>query len=645
VIGALMAMSSVAMAEDLPRYESGKCLFEGADELGARVACGTLVVHEDHAKADGRVVNVAVAVVKASGPNVHRDPLVYLSGGPGEPGTGSVTRWLEHPVAQSRDIILVDQRGTGRSDPLCPDLAKELIGVMADDLTPEQDVARNREAAGDCLKSLRDRGVEPSAYGSAATAADLEALRKLLGYDEWNLLGVSYGTRLALTAMRDFPEGIRSVVLDSPFAPHDDFYESMRDAFPPALERLAADCDDDANCKRGGSDVKTEISALLDAIEQKPLVVRIDDPELLPDGKFVVNRQDMHMLLGFQIRDAGVRAVLPAFVRAWRQGNTESLALLIKIFAHMYRSVDVGKHYAVQCYEEMPFSALRDGHHEGAASAFLDAAAAVCADWKLPLADARENEPVPSAIPTLLLSGELDFGTSTANARRTATFLSNGTVIEVPGAGHSVGGHGCVADVVASFLDGPDRPPDASCMAAHPTPPPMGALRLSGGPLHLFRGLQGSQPLGILWLTVTLLMLALAAVIWPIRGLWRWRRRRAVGSDSAKPSSKRRLKTIAHASLGLAAVTAWVFIVGLADTIAGMMGGDYAIAVLAGLPSDTSGLFMLPKATALLVCCGITAMVLSWRGTSWSKLERIHYLVTCVSGIALLVFLGTYELF
>jgi pimeloyl-ACP methyl ester carboxylesterase len=630
-----MALSHIAAARpEVPRYDEHGCAFDGAEALGSRVACGTLVVPESYAHPDdGPVVNVAVAVVKAAAPDAQPDPLVYLSGGPGEPAIASAASWAAHPAARSRDIVLLDQRGTGRSDPLCPDLAEQLVHIMAEDLTPEEDVARNRKAAADCLAALESRGVDPSAYGSATTAADLDALRGLLGYEKWNLLGVSYGTRLALTAMRDVPRGIRSVVLDSPFAPQDDFHAMLRGSFAPAVDRLAGDCARHDGCAREGGEVDQEISALLDMLDTTPVVLRVDEPDLFPSGRIVINRQDMEWLLRLQLRDAGVRAVLPALVRAWRRGHTESLATLVKVFARMWSTIDVGKYYAVQCLEEMPFSASPSA--AGPPIAFLDATASVCADWNLPAAPARENEPVESAIPTLLLAGELDFGTSHASALRTARHLPRSTVLQVPGAGHSVGGHGCTGDVIASFVDAPLATLESSCLASHPAPPPMGALRPSPGPLELLRGLEGDRPMDLIWIAITLLLLAIAVVLWPLRALWRWYRKADV--DAPPP----RLKTIAHASLGLAAGVAWVFAVGLASAMAELLKSDYAVAVLAGLPGDTTLLFLLPKAAALLVVGAVVAAALSWRSRSWSRLERVHYVLTLVSGVAFLVFLGT----
>jgi pimeloyl-ACP methyl ester carboxylesterase len=150
-------------------------------------------------------------VLKAAGPNPKPDPVVYLSGGPGGRGIETVSSWRDRAFSRDRDIVLIDQRGTGSSDPLCPESAKEVIELMAKDLSPSEDVEQNVQVAQRCLDSLRQRSIDPGAYGSAVTVGDLEALRVQLGYGSWNLLGISYGTRLALTATRDRPEGIRSV--------------------------------------------------------------------------------------------------------------------------------------------------------------------------------------------------------------------------------------------------------------------------------------------------------------------------------------------------------------------------------------------------------------------------------------------------
>ncbi len=410
VFGILLSSQRV-YAQPLPRYERGPCTFHGADSLGSKAECGTLLVHEGSGP-NHRTLRISVAVLKAPGAKAKPDPVVYLSGGPGGRGMDDAHAWLTRPFARERDIVLVDQRGTGQSDALCPDAAKDVVRLMARDLSPADDMAGNVAIARRCLRDLRQRGRNPVDYSSAATAMDLERLREALGYEKWNLLGISYGARLGLTVMRDHPEGIRSVVLDSPFPPSEDFYLTLRQSSRAALQRLTADCAAAPSCST--VDIEAGLAAFEAELASRPLALDMDDPEIAPGGTFVLNVQDLRFLVTELLAFGSTRAVLPAFVHAWRMGHRDSLVALFKVMAHAFDGHDVGKYYAVQCHEEMPFSVLGGldrtaNPGEGASYvAFHDAAPWVCADWGLPVAPVRENAPVRSAIPALLIAGELD---------------------------------------------------------------------------------------------------------------------------------------------------------------------------------------------------------------------------------------------
>jgi pimeloyl-ACP methyl ester carboxylesterase len=646
LLAALLTAASLGRAQpSAARYERGACSFEGAASLAGKVECGSLLVLEDRARPDGRTVRLSVAVLKATGPSPKPDPVVYLSGGPGGRGIEGVEGWLARPFARDRDIVLVDQRGTGSSGPLCPDSAKEIVRLMAQDLSPADDIAQNVAVARRCLEDLRRRGVDPTAYASAATAVDLNTLRSALGYEQWNLLGISYGTRLALTAMRDDPQGIRSVVLDSTFPPAEDFYRNLSLSVGPALDRLGADCAAVPSCRQSVGDLRAEVTAFEAELAQHPLSLRIDDPEYVPGGTFVVNPQDLRFVIGEQLVFGSSRAVLPAFVHAWRMGNTESLAALFRITAQVLGGHDVGKYYAVQCFEEMPFSdAGLDA--SGVPAAFHDAARAVCADWKLPSADARENEPVRSPIPALLLAGELDPRAPAEFSRRAVARLEHGQLIEVPGAAHNTLGEGCVGDVVAVFLDDPSRRPDSSCLARRQALAPLGAVHVTSGPLTLLRATRRGELATLLWLGASLLVLLSAAVIWPLRGVWRWRRgKRATAGQMPRGSVRsRRLKMAAHASLGLGALVAWVLVLALVRASLRLFSGQYALAIVLGLP-DVAALFVLPKVVLLTTLGSLVAAVLAWRQPAWSRFERWHYLLTLGAAVAMLAFLVRYQLF
>ncbi|MCC6898221.1 MAG: alpha/beta fold hydrolase [Polyangiaceae bacterium] len=591
---------------------------------------------EDRNHPAGRSIRIAVAVLKATGPNPKPDPVVYLSGGPGGRGIDAVESWRARPFARDRDIVLLDQRGTGSSDALCPGTVPAVLEIMARDLSPADDVAENVALARRCLNDLRRRGVEPTAYASAATAADLAVLIGALGYQSWNLLGVSYGTRVALTAARDHPLGIRSVILDSPFPPDADFYQNLPLGYASALARLGSDCAAATSCREPVGDVPSEVERLEAELEERPLTVRID-AAWAPGGSFVVNAQDLRFLVGEQLAFAASRAVLPALLREWRRGRTESLASLFEASARVLGDHDLGKYYAVQCHEEMPFSSVRSGMGGRVArrpTAFHDATPAVCADWQLPSADAREQEPIRSHVPALVLAGELDQRAPPGDARRTAGHLPRGALFELPGAGHGALGDACAGELVAAFLDDPDRRPTAACLTRRRVAIPLGSVHSTRGPLRLLRAARHRQLVAPVWLGGSLLVLVLAVVVWPLRQLWRWHRH----------VPWQGLEALAHGSLALSALLSAAFIGALAEASIGLLGGDYALAVLAGLPGDTRALFMLPKLALLAMAGSVVAAVLARRNAAWSQLATLHYFVTLTAALALVGFLNSYDL-
>jgi len=201
----------VARAEDLPRFEPASC---GSFDLHEENAeCGFLIVPENRDEPGKRTLRLAVAILKSRSANPQPDPVIYLHGGPGGSAISGASRWLDHPLREDRDFILLDQRVTGYSEPaLCPQLSRDDMVVAARDLSPDQATAARLALSLACRDALLERGVDLGSYNSDGSAADLVDLRRVLGYDSWNLYGISYGTKLALTTLRNSPEGIRSVV-------------------------------------------------------------------------------------------------------------------------------------------------------------------------------------------------------------------------------------------------------------------------------------------------------------------------------------------------------------------------------------------------------------------------------------------------
>jgi pimeloyl-ACP methyl ester carboxylesterase len=207
------------------RLEKVDCsAFKGLDVSGAIVQCGYLIVPENRSNPQSRTIKVAYAIIKARGSNPQPDPVVYLTGGPGDNAIKWISDFSGKPMGEKRDILLVDPRGLGYSQPTMQCPMHNLPGIITQDTAPtaEDILAQDVHWARSCRDLLASQGFDLTAYNTIASAGDLSDLRQALGYSQWNLYGISYGTRLALVTMRAFPEGIRSVVLDSVIPPQVD---------------------------------------------------------------------------------------------------------------------------------------------------------------------------------------------------------------------------------------------------------------------------------------------------------------------------------------------------------------------------------------------------------------------------------------
>ena len=181
------------------------------------VQCGYLTVPENRARPNGRHIRIFVMRAPAVSAKPRRDPVVYLSGGPGGAGSFEVAFMLQHGINADREVIFVDQRGTHRADPLlaCPGWEQFIFDAVSLPFAADSSTATDTEVVKACRDQLAATGVDLAAYNTTENAADIADLRVALGIDSWNVYGVSYGSRLALTVLRDHPQGIRSVVLDS----------------------------------------------------------------------------------------------------------------------------------------------------------------------------------------------------------------------------------------------------------------------------------------------------------------------------------------------------------------------------------------------------------------------------------------------
>ena len=235
---------------------------------GETIDCGTFFTPQDYNEPDGLQVEIAFAVLYSTSENPLPDPVIYLEGGPGGSALSGVDDWATFEMRETRDIILFDQRGAGYSYPrlYCADIDET-------DLTA-------------CREQLESEGVDLADYNTINNARDTNELLLALGYEEWNLFGISYGTRLALTIMRDYPQGIRSVIIDSVYPPVVDAYEEEMVGGAGSFLLMFADCVADDACNTAFPDLENRFYALIDSLNEAPITLA---DETVIDGSGLIN--------------------------------------------------------------------------------------------------------------------------------------------------------------------------------------------------------------------------------------------------------------------------------------------------------------------------------------------------------------------
>jgi pimeloyl-ACP methyl ester carboxylesterase len=483
----LLAQAGCAPAEK-PRppatYTLGDCPYKLPTSY--KVECGVLSVAENRSDPQSKTIQIQGAVVKTDNPSPAPDPVVYLAGGPGSSGSGELSIVLGpySALLEKRDLVVVDQRGTGTSQPslACPEYRKAYFEALGQQLPYNQFSAASMAALPACQLRLQSEGIDLSAYNNAESAADLEDLRQALGYEQWNLLGTSYGTRLALTVLRDYPKGVRSAILDSTFPPQVEPYSgwiySQERAFRTLFDRCAAD----EMCSAAYPNLEQDFYALLDKLDAEPLIVEKANPftqkkyEVLVDGDMLVN------LIFLIFYDTTAIPHLPKLIEDALQGDTKTLARFMDPLFIIPSSIAWGMHYSVLCSTESVFTDYAqvekdvDEAEPRLAQGMLNdhrLALETCAAWDRDAPGKEENRLVKSSVPTLVLSGEFDPVTPPEWGEQTAEALKHGYFYQFPGISHGViwwndFTNGCSNQLVLSFLDDPSQAPDVACLVEVP---------------------------------------------------------------------------------------------------------------------------------------------------------------------------------
>jgi|APSaa5957512622_1039677.scaffolds.fasta_scaffold18375_2 pimeloyl-ACP methyl ester carboxylesterase len=632
-----------------PCFESADCPFEGGDWLiGENIDCGYVTVPADHKKDDGRTIRIAVAILRSTSSNPEPDPVIFLQGGP---GLGSVTYaqgLVQSPLIQrireKRDYILFDQRGSGYSGPeLCPDLGRSILQTFARDLSLEEHQAGIRAAVVACRDSLLAVGEDLTIFNTVQSAADLRDLFAALPYSEYNVTSVSYGTRLALVAARDYPEGIRSMFLDSTLPIAGQNFDQSPAHIAHALDLLFAACAADSACNATYPDLEKQLYATIASFDENLLVVPVDDRDLYPTGTFAVNGFEIAYAFSGALSNTYLLPYMPLFIREVGAGNKDAMAAMIAAMSGGGASGDMhnSTFRSVMCYDEAPLSSL--ANFKSVAAQYPPSLNRIgyeldfCDDWPSGSATPDEVRPLHSDIPALILHGEYDRKTPPSFGREVASRLPNSFFYEFSGTGHYVSiEDSCAQGLVARFIDDPYATPDATCLSARPPLTFETDVYITGGIFRLMTGVVANQNLPhIIWIGTTLLTL-LSSLLWPLAFIVRRIRR-----------MERQTETAPKIARWLAAVTALLslaFCIGLGAAVAQTVSSQPMMLAF-GLPDSTRPLFLIPNLIPLLTIGVLGSCIGAWKRGYWTLPGRIHYSLILAASLSFVAFVGYWKLF
>jgi pimeloyl-ACP methyl ester carboxylesterase len=425
---------------------------------------GYLTVPENRLKPNGRTLRIAVQVLKARNPRANASPLIILHGGPGGRGIG-LFPWAYDGLREQSDVILVDQRGCGFSEPaMAFGMNEEILQMFAQNLTPEQETKKRTAIAAKALAEMNRQGINADIFSSREIAADIHDLCTALSYQSWNLWGISYGTRIALTMMRDFPEGIRSVVLESPLPPNVYYFQNMNKSFRAALAKLCVKCAEDPSCRAAYPRLEEDFFAGINSLVKEPIAIAMDDAKRYPDGKFVINAQDM--LLGFHqaLYNKEMYSILPMLITGLKNRNEQVLRPFVESMANQIHHLNYNTYYSTVCSDCMPFNSVKvfdaTAQDFGEGLTFYKDEFSICKIWNAGPFDEKDTFPVKSNIPALVLSGEMDPIAPPLNAEVTVKTLPNAFLYTFLNTGHFVSSNNAAVKLIRDFLENPAVSPD-----------------------------------------------------------------------------------------------------------------------------------------------------------------------------------------
>jgi pimeloyl-ACP methyl ester carboxylesterase len=451
-LGLMLLAATAAADQSAASLELEDCRIRvGAGAPGIAARCGTLfrpLSPDDPGLGD---IALKVAVVPALSLEPAGDPFVPIAGGPGQSSIFFYASWSSafERVRMHRDIVLLDQRGTGESAPLSCDVDEDIVEGK---YSAEQTVQLTEQ----CLDRLPH---DPRYFTTSVATRDLEALRQALGYGPLNVYGISYGTRVAQHYARRYPDTTRTVILDGVVPPQLPLGPDIATESQRAIDSVFARCAETPACNERFPGLGDDFALLLGALAEEPVTVSLQHPVTAKRELIEFSADHFAAAIRLLLYNPRTVALLPLLISDAADGNFAPLAAQFHMVVEsLSESLSIGMHNAVMCTEDAPFIDW-NGVDQGAINASymgpvqLEAIRAMCSIWPQGLLDGDLRNPLVTDKPVLLLSGGADPITPPYFAALAAVEMQNAWQIVGEHQGHGLAGVGCMPRIIAEFVD------------------------------------------------------------------------------------------------------------------------------------------------------------------------------------------------
>ena len=446
---------------------------------GFTSSCGYVTLPQDYDKPTGSRVQIYYTLIQSRNPQPQPDPLVYLVGGPGSSGSEILLtsfRAYLRAFAADRDIIVLDQRGTGLSNPplYCREVIFRLDEILQSHYQDHAELVLS--ILRQCHERLSRDGIQFNTFHSENNARDVVNVLLALGYERWNLVGVSYGSRLALAMMRDHPQYLRSVILDSVYPPQADIYLDAYYSGERALQVLFDACMASDSCNERYPQLDRAFYELYHRLNAAPITAEYTPPRYKTLAIEISGYRLYDWIFSWLYAVDSIQSI-PRLIYDLKQGQPQDAVRVGVNHEALMTLLSLGMHYTVQCQEEYISALDRDYASIIAAHPHLsgylgypvegaDTVQRLCDLWQAEARPPIANSPVESDIPTLLLSGNFDPITPPAYASLAHETLSTSYNFVLPHVGHGVlRSDDCAVDIAVAFIETPSAEPDGSCIA------------------------------------------------------------------------------------------------------------------------------------------------------------------------------------